>query len=149
MEIERKFLPDLNSLPFKPEDYPCRKIEQGYLCTSPVVRIRRDNKSFFLTYKSKGLMVREEYNLPLTQEAYEHLKPKIDGRLIQKKRYVIPLDGGLSLELDIFEDSLAPLVIAEIEFPDEESANSFVAPAWLGEDVTMSPLYHNSTLSKI
>ena len=149
MEIERKFLPDLNSLPFKPEDYPCRKIEQGYLCTSPVVRIRRDNKSFFLTYKSKGLMGREEYNLPLTQEAYEHLKPKIDGRLIQKKRYVIPLDGGLSLELDIFEDSLAPLVIAEIEFPDEESANSFVAPAWLGEDVTMSPLYHNSTLSKI
>ena len=149
MEIERKFLPDLNSLPFKPEDYPCRKIEQGYLCTSPVVRIRRDNKSFFLTYKSKGLMVREEYNLPLTQEAYEHLKPKIDGRLIQKKRYVIPLDGGLALELDIFEDSLAPLVIAEIEFLDEESANSFVAPAWLGEDVTMSPLYHNSTLSKI
>ena len=94
-------------------------------------------------------MVREEYNLPLTQEAYEHLKPKIDGRLIQKKRYVIPLDGGLALELDIFEDSLAPLVIAEIEFPDEESANAFMAPAWLGEDVTMSPLYHNSTLSKI
>ena len=84
MEIERKFLPDLNSLPFNPENYPCRKIEQGYLCTSPVVRIRRDNKSFFLTYKSKGLMVREEYNLPLTQEAYEHLKPKIDGRLIKK-----------------------------------------------------------------
>lgn len=149
MEIERKFLPDLNSLPFNPEDYPCRKIEQGYLCTSPVVRIRRDNKSFFLTYKSKGLMVREEYNLPLTQEAYEHLKPKIDGRLIKKKRYVIPLDSGLTLELDIFEDSLAPLVIAEIEFPDEESANAFMAPAWLGDDVTMSSLYHNSTLSKI
>ena len=47
MEIERKFLPDLNSLPFNPEDYPCRKIEQGYLCTSPVVRIRRDTKVFF------------------------------------------------------------------------------------------------------
>ena len=149
MEIERKFLPDLNSLPFKPEDYPCRKIEQGYLCTSPVVRIRRDNKSFFLTYKSKGLMVREEYNLPLTQEAYEHLKPKIDGRLIQKKRYVIPLDGGLALELDIFEGSLAPLVLAEIEFPDQESAATYKAPEWLGEDVTMSPRYHNSTLSML
>ena len=94
-------------------------------------------------------MVLEEFNLPLTQEAYEHLKPKIDGRLIQKKRYVIPLDSGLTLELDIFEDSLAPIGIAEFEFPDEESANSFVSPAWLGEDVTMSPLYHNSTLSKI
>ena len=148
MEIERKFLPDLNSLPFNPEDYPCRKIEQGYLCTSPVVRIRRDNKSFFLTYKSKGLMVREEYNLPLTREAYVHLKQKIDGRLIVKKRYVIPLENNLALELDIFENDLAPLVIAEIEFPDEASARAYRAPAWLGEDVTLSPLYHNSTLSR-
>ncbi len=149
MEIERKFLTDLNLLPFKPENFPCRKIEQGYLCTSPVVRIRRDNENFFLTYKSKGLMVREEYNLPLTEEAYEHLKPKIDGRLITKTRYVIPLNDDLSLELDIFEGSLAPLVIAEIEFPDEKSANTFEAPDWLGEDVTMSPLYHNSTLSQM
>ena len=66
MEIERKFLPDMEHLPFQPEDYPCRQIEQGYLCTEPVVRIRRDNDKYFLTYKSKGLMVREEYNLPLT-----------------------------------------------------------------------------------
>lgn len=149
MEIERKFLPDLNALPFQPADYPSRKIEQGYLCTSPVVRIRRDNDSFFLTCKSKGLMVREEYNFPLTEEAYEHLKQKIDGRLIKKTRYVIPLENGLSLELDIFGGDLSPLVIAEIEFPDEESANSYQAPRWLGEEVTMSALYHNSTLSEI
>lgn len=149
MEIERKFLPDLSVLPFSPEDYPCRRIEQGYLCTSPVVRIRRDNNDYFLTYKSKGLMVREEYNLPLTEEAYEHLKHKADGRIITKRRYMIPLDDGLMLELDIFEGDLAPLVIAEIEFPDEQSACAFHAPKWLGEDVTMSPLYHNSTLSSI
>ena len=149
MEIERKFLPDLNLLPFKPEDFPYMKIEQGYLCTSPVVRIRKDNEQFFLTYKSKGLMIREEYNLPLTEDAYQHLKAKIDGRLITKTRYVIPLKDSLTLELDIFEGSLAPLVIAEIEFPDEESANAFDAPGWLGEDVTMSPLYHNSTLSRM
>lgn len=94
-------------------------------------------------------MIREEYNLPLTEDAYQHLKAKIDGRLITKTRYVIPLKDSLTLELDIFEGSLAPLVIAEIEFPDEESANAFDAPGWLGEDVTMSPLYHNSTLSRM
>lgn len=149
MEIERKFLTDLNKLPFRPQDYPCRKIEQGYLCTSPVVRIRRDNEDYFLTYKSPGLMAREEYNLPLTRQAYEHLRQKIDGRMISKTRYVIPLRDGLTLELDIFEDSLAPLVLAEIEFPDEETALSYQAPDWLGEDVTMSPLYHNSTLSQM
>ena len=99
MEIERKFLPDLNLLPFKPEDFPYRKIEQGYLCTSPVVRIRKDNEQFFLTYKSKGLMIREEYNLPLTEDAYQHLKAKIDGRLITKSRYVIPLKAAWRLLL--------------------------------------------------
>ena len=44
MEIERKFLiSSTEDLPFDPEEFPCREIEQGYLCTSPVVRIRRDN----------------------------------------------------------------------------------------------------------
>ena len=64
MEIERKFL--LKTLPDKLEDYPCRHIEQGYLSTDPVIRIRRQDEDYYLTYKSHGLMVREEYNLPLT-----------------------------------------------------------------------------------
>ena len=93
-------------------------------------------------------MVREEYNLPLTEEAYTHLKEKIDGRLISKTRYVIPLEGGLSLELDFFHGELAPLILAEIEFPDKETPELFVQPAWLGKDVTCSVEYHNSTLSR-
>ena len=149
MEIERKFLVDTDRLPFRPEDYPCRHIEQGYLCTSPVVRIRRDDNEYFLTYKSKGLMVREEYNLPLTEESYEHLRQKIDGRLITKTRYVIPLEQGLTLELDLFHGDLAPLILAEIEFADEESALAYQPPKWLGEDVTFSAAYHNSTLSRL
>lgn len=148
MEIERKYLiEDLTALPFRPEDYPSREIEQGYLCTDPVVRVRRDGSRYFLTYKSKGLMAREEYNLPLTRDSYLHLREKTDGRLITKLRYVIPLDGGLSLELDIFRGDLAPLILAEIEFPDEESAENYQAPPWLGRDVTFTAEYHNSTLS--
>ncbi len=147
MEIERKYL--IPSLPFSVTDYPCHKIEQGYLSTEPVVRIRKDNDEYILTYKSKGLMIREEYNLPLTKESYEHLKTKIDGQLIQKKRYVLPLSGSLVIELDLFEGSLAPLILAEVEFPDEDSANAFVPPDWFGEDVTFSARYHNSTLSAL
>ena len=148
MEIERKYLiEDLTALPFRPEDYPSREIEQGYLCTDPVVRVRRDGSRYFLTYKSKGLMAREEYNLPLTRDSYLHLREKTDGRLITKLRYVIPLDGGLSLELDIFRGDLAPLILAEIEFPDEESAENYQAPSWLSRDVTFTAEYHNSTLS--
>ena len=94
MEIERKYLVD--KLPGHIEDYPCRIISQGYLNINPVVRIRRDNEKYELTYKSKGFMARQEYNLPLTREAYEHLLTKIDGRLIEKRRYMIPLEHGLT-----------------------------------------------------
>lgn len=147
MEIERKYL--IHTLPENPENYPHRIIEQGYLSTEPVVRIRRDNDEYILTYKSKGLMVREEYNLPLTKDSYMHLREKIDGRLIIKKRYLIPLSNELTIELDIFGGDLAPLMLAEVEFPDETSANSFTPPKWFGEDVTFSGEYHNSRLSRI
>lgn len=146
MEIERKFL--LKELPDNVESYPVRHLEQGYLCTGPVVRIRKDNDKYELTYKGKGSMVREEYNLPLTKEAYEHLREKIDGRLITKRRYMIPFEN-YTIELDIFEGDLAPLTLAEVEFSTEEEANNFVAPDWFAEDVTFSRLYHNSFLSQM
>ncbi|MCI5492771.1 MAG: CYTH domain-containing protein [Lachnospiraceae bacterium] len=146
MEIERKYL--IHELPENLTDYPFKQIEQGYLCTSPVVRIRRSDDKYILTYKGSGLMMREEYNLPLTKEGYEHLKPKADGILITKKRYLIPLTDKLTIELDIFENELAPLMLAEVEFETREDADRFVPPEWFGEDVTFSTDYHNSTLSR-
>lgn len=145
MEIERKFL--LKEIPDNLDAYPVRHLEQGYLCTAPVVRIRRDNDKYELTYKGKGCMVREEHNLPLTKEAYEHLREKIDGRLIVKKRYMIPLEK-YTVELDVFEGDLAPLTLAEVEFLSEEDAKNFVVPDWFAEDITFSKLYHNSVLSQ-
>ena len=124
-------------------------IEQGYLNTNPVVRIRRSNDDYILTYKGKGMMVREEYNLPLNEEAFLHLKEKIDGRLTQKRRYLIPLAPKYTIELDVFEGDLAPLLLAEVEFETEEEANNFTPPEWFGEDVTFSGKYHNSQLSKL
>ena len=146
MEIERKYL--IDQLPADLASYPCKVIEQGYLCTEPVVRIRRSNDKYTLTYKGSGLMVREEYNLPLTAESFAHLKHKIDGRLITKRRYLIPLADKYTIELDVFEGGLAPLKLAEVEFETEEEANSFIPPEWFGEDVTFSTEYHNSTLSQ-
>ena len=145
MEIERKFL--LKELPSDLEKYPVRHLEQGYLCTGPVVRIRKDNDKYELTYKAKGMMVREEYNLPLTKEAYEHLKGKIDGRLITKKRYMIPFEK-YTIELDVFEEPYKNLIIAEVEFESEEQANNYIPPEWFGRDVSLSGEYQNNVLSR-
>ena len=145
MEIERKFL--ISKLPEHLESFPCHQIEQGYLCTQPVVRIRKQDDSYYLTYKSSGMMIREEYNLPLTAQSYEHLRPKADGILITKKRYCIPYRNH-TIELDIFEGELAPLILAEVEFSTKDEAVNFIPPEWFIEDVTHSILYHNSYLSE-
>lgn len=147
MEIERKFL--IRKLPENLKKYPSRTIEQAYLCTDPVVRIRREDDEYYMTYKGSGLLAREETNLPLNQSAYEHLKAKADGNIISKTRYLIPdADGIHTIELDIFDKPFAPLVLAEVEFESLEAADDYRMPDWFMEDVTRQPAYHNSNMSK-
>lgn len=146
MEIERKFL--IRHLPEHLDSYPYQTLEQAYLCTDPVVRIRRSDDIYTLTYKSKGLMSREEYNLPLTAQSYDHLKQKADGNVIRKKRYRIALSDGLIIELDLFDEPFQDLILAEVEFASEEQAFAFLPPDWFGEEVTWFTEYHNSTLSQ-
>ena len=148
MEIERKFLISKENLPADLDSYPHHRLEQGYLSTAPVVRIRKEDDNYYLTYKSKGLMTREEYNLPLTKESYEHMRPKADGILISKTRYLIPEKNGLTIELDVFDTPYEGLFLAEVEFSSEEQALKYTPPAWFGEDVTNSGKYHNSRLSQ-
>lgn len=147
MEIERKYL--IEHLPFDLNFYPHKLIEQAYLCIDPVVRIRREDEEYYLTYKGKGFLVREEYNLPLSKEAYIHLLTKADGNIITKKRFLIPIDNRLTIELDVFDKPFDSLLLAEVEFSSKEEANTFLPPDWFGEDVTFSKKYHNSSLSQI
>lgn len=144
MEIERKFL--IEKIPENIDDYKYHEIEQAYLCTNPVVRIRKQDEEYYLTYKSKGMMAREEYNLPLNSEGYEHMLSKADGHILKKRRYLIPLSDKLTAELDVFGGVKKGLVMAEVEFETEEDAKEFVAPDWFGEEVTFDRRYHNSNM---
>lgn len=161
MEIERKFL--IKRLPEHLENFPCLHIEQGYLNTSPVIRVRKEEEAYYLTYKGSGMMAREEVNLTLSREAYYHLREKVDGRLISKNRYLIPLlhpafitendfpkppsDYQLTIELDVFDPPFAPLIVAEVEFGSKDAAEAFLPPDWFGEDVTYRKEYHNSFMA--
>lgn len=158
-EIERKFL--LKQLPKDMTSFAYHEIEQAYLCTDPVVRIRKEDNSFYLTYKGGGLIKHVEYNLPLTEESYTHLKKKADGNVISKRRYLIPLHNPqfmthmssgdfskeLTIEVDVFHAPFAPLILAEVEFASEEEAAAFIMPDWFLKDVSSDSAYHNSTMS--
>ena len=148
MEIERKFL--VSALPAGYDQYPSHQIEQAYLSTDPVVRIRKEDDQYYLTYKSKGLLAREEYNLPLNQASYEHLLTKADGIILTKQRFRIPLPGiSYTAELDIFSGRYEGLMLVEVEFETEEQAKAFLPPDWFGKDVTFSGEYQNSRLASI
>ena len=166
MEIERKWL--VETLPQHIRDgmesggYMHRQIVQGYLCTDPVLRVRQDGNSYYLTYKGKGRLAREEHELPLNEQACASLLKKCDGIILKKERYVIPLEdepepacGGkdpgvreLEIELDIFRDDYDGLIYAEVEFCSEEEAKAFEAPSWFGREVTYEKGYSNAALSR-
>ena len=145
MEIERKFL--TKHIPFDITKYPYKQISQAYISFSPTIRIRQSNEDYILTVKGKGHLAREEFELPLSKEDYDKLFLKTEGTPVIKKRYLVPIDGGLTAEVDIYEGELEGLMTTEVEFPSLEDAERFVAPEWFGKDVSEEKAYKNTSLS--
>ncbi|MFP4697430.1 MAG: CYTH domain-containing protein [Eubacteriales bacterium] len=146
MEIERKFL--VTDFPFNLVNLPYDNIEQGYISTDPVIRIRKKSNSYFLTVKSEGLLSREEINIPINKNKYALLSKKLDYNLIIKKRYYYTLDNKLTAEIDVFDGNLKGLTVLEVEFKSEKEAYEFNPPNWFGEEVTFNKKYQNSNLVK-
>ena len=156
MEIENKYL--IRELPENLDLFEKKEIEQAYLNRHPVLRIRKSNDNYILTYKMKksesadGPLVNEEIEAALTKEAFEHLKEKADGNPIVKTRYIIPYQNGgkdYTIELDVFHGKLEGLVFAEVEFESEEDARSFVKPDWFGKDVSGDKRYMNAFMTEL
>jgi CYTH domain-containing protein len=148
LEVERKFV--LSAPPPGITDHPARAIAQGYLAIDPAgseVRVRRKDAETLMTVKIGTGLVRGEEEFAIEPERFARLWAMTEGRQVSKTRYFVPLDGGLTAEIDLYDGALEGLVTAEIEFPDEATALAYEAPAWLGEDVTGDVRYNNRTLA--
>ena len=150
MEIEKKYL--IKNLPENLNEFDKYDIEQYYLSSSPVIRIRKMNDLYILTYKSRvekdvKLNISNEVELPLNKESFDHLKKKADGIGIIKERYIIPY-GKFKIELDVFHGNYEGFVLAEVEFKTVEEAKEFNIPSWFGEDVSGDYHYTNNYMSK-
>lgn len=145
MEIERKFLiADLPNL----TTYSSVAIIQSYISFTPVIRLRQMEKDYFLTIKSKGHILRQEFELPITAEQYAHLYLKTEGLPIKKRRYFIPISSLYTAELDIYEEALEGLLTVEVEFTSLEEAQSFIPPVWFGTEISTDPRYKNNHLAQ-
>lgn len=158
-EIERKF--KVKRIPKEIlQNITPLELTQTYL-KAPDGEERRvrsiNNETFIMTIKrpkSSDGLVREEIEKEISKEDYElFLHDKI-GTQIQKSRYKIPGENGLTYELDIYGGELKGLMVVEVEFTDrdgltaEEVARSFVKPDWFGKEVTSDKDYKNASLAK-
>ncbi len=148
-EVERKFLTDLALLEGSPDDYEHASIRQGYLVIGEdgsEARVRDKAGKYTITVKTKGDLVRGEWETELSEDQFETLWPATEGKRVEKTRFKIPY-GEYLIELDIYEGDLEGLVSAEIEFESVYAAEQFDAPAWLGKDVTEESGFKNQNLA--
>ena len=146
LEIERKFLVDGKPGGLAEGD----RIDQGYLAIGDdgvEVRVRRRRDDMTLTIKSGPGMTRTEVELEIDAQRFDALWPLTEGRRVTKTRHLIPLDGDVTVELDVYSGAHDGLLTAEIEFPSVEASEAFEPPAWLGREVTGDGDYANQALA--
>ena len=147
MEIEHKFLV---SGPYKHLATDISHIVQGYLSDDPerTVRIRIRDDEAFITIKgpssSDGLS-RLEWEQPIPLDQARQLLTLCLPGTIDKHRHIVPYEGH-RWEVDEFHGHLEGLTLAELEVPSADT--EFVAPPFLGPEVTGNPRYYNSQLRK-
>lgn len=145
-EIERKFL--VTEPTYREQAVRVKSIEQGYLTgeQTTVVRVRVCDSQGFLTVKTANVgAVRGEWEYEIPVADARELLGACKGRVIRKKRYIVPAENGMCWEVDEFGGDLAPLVLAEIEMPD--AGTPVALPSFVGEEVTHDPRYFNSALA--
>ena len=145
IERERKFL--VRGSP--PLPAAGDSIDQGYLAIDGEVevRVRRRGDDMVMTLKAGGGSSRVEIEQPISAEQFDLLWPYTSGRRVTKTRYKIT-DGLHTIEVDVFADGLAGLVLAEVEFDSAAAMAAYDPPAWIGDEVTDDPTYANANLAR-
>jgi len=150
LEIERKFLLDLNEVPYDFSRLRKKSIEQGYIICKPEIRVRNvSNEDYFMTIKgsTEDDLVRNEVEFKISKDAYSALMARDDIHKVSKNRYFVN-EGNHVFEIDIFEGDLKGLVCLEVEFKSKEEAEKFIVPSWIKKEVTGDFRYKNSYLAK-
>ncbi len=150
-EIERKY-----SVKYIPKNLKVESIvyiKQAFIYRDKLTLIRvrdikekypTENQKYIYTLKTKGdIEYNNDYNIAkkyeieneIPREEFEKLIKKPISNIIEKTRITIPIENNLKVEIDVYYDYLEGLLTAEIEFQDEEQANNFQKPDWLGEEL--------------
>ncbi len=146
VEVERKWL--VQDLP-EVSGREAKEVIQGYIAIASdgtEVRLRQAGGKYFQTVKSEGGLVRGEIEIELSKDQFETLWLATAGRRLEKTRYEFHW-AGKKVEVDVYQGSLAGLIVAEVEFPSISESTRFAPPPWFGTEVTEDEHYRNVHLA--
>lgn len=150
MEIERKWLFDINKVPTG-QSLTITHYRQAYISIEPEVRIRSKEvesainhsytkTEYALCIKGNGSLSRHEIQKDLTECEFEELKEVgniTDNMFINKRYYTISIEDDLELTVGVVDEGTkTEFCYGEIEFKTEEEAKNFIPEKWFGKEVT-------------
>ena len=146
VEIERRFL--LKNDTWRALAKPPLLLKQAYLSVEKerTIRIRIVGDQAWLTLKGYiSDVTRSEFEYPIPLADAEKMMATMCPFKMEKQRYHVEYQG-FAFEIDEFFGENAPLIIAELELPSEDTA--YPTPDWLGEEITSDGRFTNAYLSK-
>ena len=158
-EIERKFLVNIDDVPFDLSTLAYGDITQGYITSIDNTfsfRVRQTlnmntdkvliNKTHTQTIKSKGSKIRDEYEIELNSDQFSTMWKLCMYNSVHKFRYELPYYHH-TIELDVYKNEVEGLYTVEVEFDNEKECDMFEAPSWFGEEVTELKEYKNVNIA--
>ncbi len=118
------------------------KLDMDFDFKPTEARLRNKAGKLYFTLKGKGGLSRNEVETEVGENLFMMFWPLTENRRVEKVRLDIPYQSH-TLEIDVYTDR--DLVVAEIEVPTVEEANSLKT---LGLDVTEDSKYKNKNLAK-
>ena len=146
VEIERRFLLADDSWR-EVADEPL-VLQQGYLSVEKerTIRVRIIGSQAWLTLKGYiSDMTRSEFEYEIPLAHAQAMMADMCPFKVEKYRYRVEFEGFV-YEIDEYFGDNAPLIVAEIELPSEDT--EFPKPSWLGKEITADGKFTNAYLSK-
>ena len=104
----------------------------------PTLRVRKNGDTFEMTKKDPvrdgDASAHIEHTIHLTKTEFEAIR-NVEGKGVRKWRYYYPYDD-LTGEIDVFQDDLTGLILADFEFQTEEEKDVFIMPDFCLAEVT-------------
>lgn len=136
-EFEITYL--VKDLPLEVLESESKSIKQGFFSQEPnSLRIRQNGSKYELTKKTP---VNEndyskfiESTIILSKEEFDQLWPQVKISSEKTRHYYDY--NGYTIEVDVFQKEMKGLILAEVEFSNEDEYKSFTKPTWFSKDLT-------------